>query len=283
MIDRIKWSKDLIDKAILEHRPYAIIVGLTTGGDSLVAFHVAKMLCTVDACFTCDTTIAAHETIKNCQDVCEKYKTKWICKAPPYGGLQENNNTYFELVRQHGFPGKTKTTHNWMYRYLKDHTVAKIVSSFKQGKRRPIIIISGARKHESVRRFGTSKDITVNKGTIWVNILNEWTDSDMQEFKTDNRIDDERSPISKIMGISGECFCGCFAQKNELMELKCASRDTYNKIVGIQKWLTENTKMKWGWEDSPPASWIQEQKGQLNMFSPEMLFCSTCMNNSVVS
>lgn len=279
--DKLQWSKELCEMVKIDFKPYAVLVGLTTGFDSNVALKLATMFFDVTAAFTCDTTIAAQETLNNCQKVAEDvYGLKYIRKAPPYAGLEENHNTYFEIVKQHGFPGSTKTAHNWMYRWLKDHTVNKIISTVRENKRnRPIVIVSGARRHESVRRMGTSRDITIQGNNIWLNICNEWTNSEVNAFATDFNLDRYRSPISKSIGVSGECFCGCFAQKNELKEIKIASPSTYDKIMHIQKWLTENTKMNWGWENSPPKSWKLEKYGQLPLFSTEMLMCSTCMNN----
>lgn len=281
--DKLLWTKELADRVKRDYDPYAVIVGLTTGFDSNVALKLATMFFDVTAAFTCNTSIAAIETLQNCEKVAKDvYGLKHICKAPPYGGKKENNNAYFEIVKQHGFPGKTPTAHGWMYRWLKDHTVGKIVSSIRQNKRnRNIVIISGARRHESVRRMGTSKDITAQGSNIWVNICNEWTNSEVNSFAMDNRLDDLRSPISKTIGISGECFCGCYSQKGELTEIKHASPSTYEKIMHIQKWLHENTNMKWDWESGPSKGFIKEKYGQLNMFSPQMIMCSTCMNNTL--
>lgn len=282
--EKLKWSKELCAKIVKDHKPYAVIVGLTTGFDSNVALKLATMFLNVDAAFTCNTTIAAVETLSNCEKVAKNvYGLKWICEPPPYNGIKQNKNTYFELVKKHGFPGKTKTAHNWMYRYLKDHTLNKIVTGIRKGKRnRPILIISGARKHESVRRMGTSKDVTVQGSNIWLNICNEWTNSEVHAFACDNNLDQYRSPISKSIGISGECFCGCFAGKGELNEIKFASPSTFEKLDSIQKWLNENTRMKWGYEESPPKSWTLEKHGQINMFDNQMIMCSTCMNNENV-
>lgn len=280
--EKLDWSKSLAERIKTDFQPYAVVVGLTTGFDSNVALKLATMFFNVDAAFTCDTTIAAPETLFNCQKVAnDVYGLKWICKAPPYNGISENHNTYFEVVKQHGFPGKTTTAHNWMYRWLKDHTVSKIISSIRKGKRnRPIVIISGARKYESVRRMGTSEDVTINGNNIWVNICNEWTNSEVHAFAEDNRLSKYRSPISKAIGMSGECFCGCFAGKGELNEIKIASPSTWQKLMNIQSWLTENTEFSWGYEESPPKKWILEKHGQTNMFSASnMIMCSTCMNN----
>lgn len=281
--DKLIWSKDLADRIKKDYNPYAVIVGLTTGFDSNVALKLATMFFDVTAAFTCDTTIAALETLKNCEKVAKDvYGLKYICKAPTYNGLKENQNTYFEVVKQHGFPGKTKTAHSWMYRWLKDHTVGSIISSIRQNKRnRPIVIISGARKYESVRRMGTSKDITVQGNNIWVNICNEWTNGEVHAFATDNNLDKYRSPISKSIGISGECFCGCFSSKGELNEVKIASPSTYEKITYIHKWLKENTDKDWDWESGPTDQYIREKYGQINMFTESnMIMCSTCMNNT---
>lgn len=282
--DKLKWTKDLSEKVKKDFDPYAVIVGLTTGFDSNVALKLATMFFNVDAAFTCDTTIAAPETLSNCEKVSkEVYGLKWICQQPPYDGNKQNPDTYFEIVKRHGFPGKTKTSHNWMYRWLKDHTVSAIISGIRQKKRnRNIVIISGARKHESVRRMGTSENITINGSNIWVNICNEWTNSEVHSFSEDYNLTRYRSPISKIMGMSGECFCGCYSTKGELNEIKFASPSTWEKLNYIDKWLKDNTKMEWGYEDGPSKAWILEKEGQLNMFTESnMLMCSTCMNNTV--
>ena len=283
--DKLNWSKELSERIKKDFDPYAVIVGLTTGFDSNVALKLATMFFNVDAAFTCDTTIAAPETLKNCQKVAnEVYGLKWICKKPSYNGIQENPNTYFEIVKQHGFPGKTKTAHNWMYRWLKDHTVSSIITDIRKRKRnRPIVIISGARKYESVRRMGTSQDVTINGNNIWVNICNEWTNEEVHAFAEDNDLTKLRSPISKAIGMSGECFCGCFAGKGELNEIKFASPSTWDKLDRIDKWLKSNTSMNWGYEQSPPKSWTLEKHGQINMFTESnMIMCSTCMNNTEV-
>ncbi|WP_421809045.1 phosphoadenosine phosphosulfate reductase family protein [Flagellimonas sp.] len=283
--DKLKWSETLAERIKKDYNPYAVIVGLTTGFDSNVALKLATMFFNVDAAFTCDTTIAAPETLANCERVAkEVYGLKWICKAPPYNGKRENHNTYFEVVKQHGFPGKTKTAHNWMYRWLKDHTVSRIISDIRKKKRnRPIIIVSGARKYESVRRMGTSQDVTVIGNNIWVNICNEWTNSEVHAFAEDNKLSKYRSPISQILGISGECFCGCFSQKGELSEIKFASPSAYEKLSFISKWLSDNTNYYWGWEEGPSKQWTLEKYGQINMFSESnLIMCSTCMNNTDV-
>lgn len=186
--DKLNWSKELADRVKKDYNPYAIIVGLTTGFDSIVALELSNRFFDLDAVFTCNTTISAPETLKQCEYVAKNvYGLNHICKTPPYNGKEEHSEVYFELVKQHGFPGKTKTAHSWMYRYLKDHTVSKILSSIRNKKRnRPIVVISGARKWESVRRFSTSKDISRNGNNIWVNICNEWSDSEVSAFAEEN-------------------------------------------------------------------------------------------------
>ena len=281
--EKLRWTKELAERVKRDYKPYAVIVGLTTGFDSNVALKLATMFFSVDAAFTCDTTIAAPETLRNCEKVTKDvYSLKWICRAPPYNGKAEDKDTYFKVIKQHGFQGKTLTAHSLIYRWLKDHTVSRIISSIRQNKRnRPIIIISGARKHESVRRMGTSQDISKNGNNIWVNICNEWTNSEVNAFAEDNGLSKYRSPISKGMGMSGECFCGCFNTKGEHNELKIFSPSTAEKITHIHNWLKENTNHDWDWESGPTKQYTLEKYGQMNMFSKSnMIMCSTCMNNT---
>lgn len=116
---------------------------------------------------------------------------------------------------------------------------------------------------------------------MWVNICNEWTNSEVNAFAMDHNLDKYRSPISKAIGVSGECFCGCYAQKGELTELKIASPSTYEKITSIHKWLRQNTDKDWDWESGPTRQYTLEKYGQVNMFTEsKMIMCSTCMNNS---
>lgn len=167
-----------------------------------------------------------------------------------------------------------------MFRWLKDHTINSIVSSIRNRQRnRPIVIISGARKYESKVRWGTSENITVIGNNIWVNICNQWTDDELAAFAIDFNLSKLRGPISNNMGISGDCFCGAYANKGDLIELKYESPTTYEKITNIQNWIFNNTNMRWTWEEGPQKRYIMEKHGQLNMFTPNMLFCSTCMNN----
>lgn len=284
--EKLRWSKELAERVIKDFNPYAVIVGYTGGTDSNIALKLATMFFKVDAAFTCNTTIGAIETLQNCEKVAkEVYGLKYISRMPPYGALEENPDTYFEVVKQHGFPGQTKTAHNWMYRWLKDHTVSRIVSSIRRRKRnRPIVIISGARRHESTRRMGTSEDITVIDNTIWVNICNDWTDSECYAFAEDWGIQKLRSPISLGMGISGECFCGSHGTEGEYKEMKFWSPSTYEKVNMITKVL-KSLGLNWEWWEGPSKEFTREKYGQLNMFSPEnmaspqMLMCSSCMNN----
>ena len=279
--DKLKWSKEIADRIIKDYNPFAILVAYTSGADSNVALKVATLFMPVSAAFTCDTTISAIETLRNCERVAsDVYGLKYITKFPPYAGLKENPNTYAEIVKRHGFPGSTDTAHAWMYRWLKDHTVSRIISSIRARRHnRPIVIVSGARRHESKRRWGTSEDITIQGNNIWLNIINDWTDQDCYEFTRDNDLDRYRSPISHAIGLSGDCFCGSFAQPGDLLELKIASPTTHEKIIGLQQWVLDNTTMQWTWEEGPSKYQIKEKHGQLNLFTPNMLLCSTCINN----
>lgn len=84
-----------------------------------------------------------------------------------------------------------------------------------------------------------------------------------------------------MIGVSGECFCGCFSQPGELQEIKIASPSTYEKIKGIHKWLKDNTDKDWDWENGPTKQYIMEKYGQLPFFTETgMAMCSTCLNNT---
>jgi len=94
--DKLLWSRELADHIKKDFNPYAVIVGYTSGFDSNVALKLATMFFKVDAAFTCDTTIAAKETLDNCKNVAEyAYKLRYIRKAPPYGGGRAKSQYIF--------------------------------------------------------------------------------------------------------------------------------------------------------------------------------------------
>lgn len=79
--DKLKWSKELADRVKKDFDHYAVIVGYTSGTDSNIVLKLATMFFDVTAAFTCNTTIAAIETLQNCERVAtEIYKLKYISK-----------------------------------------------------------------------------------------------------------------------------------------------------------------------------------------------------------
>lgn len=278
--EKLLWSEELARKVKLDFNPWAVLVGFTAGADSNIALKLASMFFPVTAVFTCNTTIASLDTLSSCESAARNYGHNYICRCPPYNGLAECNDTYEQLIKRHGFPGQTKTAHNWMYWYLKDHTVSRIVSSYRRRVRnRVVVIISGARQDESIRRMGTTQDITVKGSTVWVNLCNRWTASECHAFEAEYNLSSYRSHCSRTIGISGECWCGAFAPKGQLNELRFAAPDVYEKLSRLRSWLIANTQFNWDWDEGPPKK-RDMLKPPSPTFSPNALMCSTCINNS---
>lgn len=280
--EKLRWSRELAAKVVRDFDPWAVLVGFTSGGDSNIALKLASMFLPVTAVFTCNTTIASRETLQKCEEVANSYRLPYICRCPPYNGWKEHPHVYTELVKKHGFPGQTKTAHNWMYWYLKDHTISRIISQYRRRKKqRVVLIVSGARSDESVRRMSTTQDVTIKGSTVWLNICNAWTASECATFEATYDLKKNRSKCSTIMGISGECWCGSFAPQGQLEELRFVSPDTYYQIVEIRKWLLTNTSFYWNWDEGPP----KRKSSSIvlpALCSPGLIMCSTCINNKNV-
>lgn len=124
---------------------------------------------------------------------------------------------YETLVRKHGFPGPAQ--HSMMYRNLKERAVRMLSRNAKVLHRDRVILVSGVRQAESVKRLLLDSPVQRDGARVWVNPLFFWTTAERDGYMEARGI--ERNPISgKICGTSGDCLCGCNAEEGELADLE---------------------------------------------------------------
>jgi 3'-phosphoadenosine 5'-phosphosulfate sulfotransferase (PAPS reductase)/FAD synthetase len=105
------------------------------------------------------------------------------------------------------------------------------------------LLVTGARKYESVRRMGHTVEIRVGDAKsvgsnkpdplshrrVWVNPCFDWTVDEQREFMDSFRLD--RNPVKESpLGKSGECFCGCFNSPQDLEVVRVVCPDVAEKI-----------------------------------------------------
>ncbi len=261
----IEKSKEIIERAIVEHEPYAK-VGLFSGGtDSLLLMELLKELdIKLDFVIHVHTGTGLPQTLEFVREYCEDYNYIEASAGKAY----EN------YVLRKGFFGKGVDAHAYAYHILKAEHLRKALShNIRQRKRnRKIILFNGVRIEESDNRkynFG-SQEITSEGNNIWVNVIHWWTQSQRDKYIEGNNV--KRNPVSIELGRSGECMCGTMQGTLDRIAAKkfCPSWG---------KWLDDLEKavikkgFPWGWGENINKYHLMEREGQINMFQPMCVGC----------
>lgn len=179
----------------LDLKAWALLSG---GKDSVTLAHVLAAQGMLAGCVAFDTGIAVPDWRPFIERLCASQG--WPLHI--VGTLVR----YDDLVRKSGFPGPGQ--HSTYMNWLK----GRALRLFK--KRSPdALLASGVRRGESQRRFGTVREWGVMDGVpIWAPLV-EWTTEDVWTYVRAHDL--PRAPAYTTLGISGDCLCGAFAEKNE--------------------------------------------------------------------
>ena len=118
-------------------------------------------------------------------------------------------DAYENLVKKYGFPGAG--FHNIVMRILKYVVLREF--AFEPIRKEKCIIISGTRKFESARRNINTKAITRDGSFYFCSPFYAKTDEFVYKYLLENGL--KKTPIHDILGMSGECMCGCYAGVGE--------------------------------------------------------------------
>lgn len=219
-----------------------VVVGLFSGGcDSLVSTHVAAKLCEKYGydfvVGFIDTTIGLPETFEFVRKVCERYGWKFEILKSGYD--------YTELVKRWGFPG---LNYRWCMVWLK----LKALYNYTKKVRRPLFI-SGVRKDESRRRLrladeGKIKVFMKDHGAGFLNLILNWSEADVWDYIVNNDL--PINPVSEKLHFSGDCFCGAFSSKGEIMKLKEYFPHMFERLCKIEEDVNKIRRrrepLRWG-------------------------------------
>lgn len=267
----IENSREIVQRALLEHKPYAK-VGLFSGGnDSLLLLEVLKELnVELDYIIHVHTGTGLPQTLDFVRDHCTtNYDNKYLEASA--------GHAYENYVLRKGFFGKGVDAHAFAYHILKAEYLRKEISKhIRKGKRgRKILLFNGVRIEESDNRkynFG-KEEITIENGRpndIWVNVIHWWTGTQKDEYLNGNSV--QRSPVSIELGRSGECMCGTMQGA-----LDRAAAKKFCPAWG--KWLDDLEKaviekgFPWKWGENINKYHHMEMNGQINMFQPMCVGC----------
>lgn len=249
------------------------VFGLYSGGhDSFSACVVASLHPRFSGVVHINTGIGVQATREHVRNTSKEkswkileYKATENCKADGTPDPQ----IYEQLVMEYGFPGPFH--HNKMYNRLKERQLERLERDCgacmrSENNPRRVMFVTGCRSDESVRRMANTKEVDPDGRRVWVAAIHDWSKLDTTELIAHTR--STRNPVVDLIHKSGECLCGAYAQRGELHELGTwdLTRSAHNEIIRIQNKVMQ--KFPWGWEDAPPAEYLEEKRGQ--EFFPEM-------------
>lgn len=275
MDDRLERSKEIIDKAILDFKPYAIVMMFSGGHDSLAAYHTAKTLNVSITHFMHGITgTGIQETTDFARRIGKQSGLKYI--------EANAENKFDEYVLRKGFFGIGELAHKFAYHILKHQNFRTELSRhIRQRKRgRNILLINGGRYQESDRR-SRMKNIPIRQdehtsSNIWVNIINDWSSLERNEFIADY----ESNSVYDILHRSGECLCGTmqYPYQETRKEVSYWFPDWGKRIDTLEKKACDRG-FCWGWgEDMPEWAKAEYQRQkQIDNGQLWLPLCQSCM------
>lgn len=265
MVDLIKQSYAIINTAIIVYEPYAIVVAISGGDDSLTTYYLAKALgVKIDAILHINTRTGIPQTTQFVRELAEKDGIKYL--------EGDAGTTYENHVLNHGFFGRGFIAHTYTYRLLKSQYLRKELSKIRQHKRnRNILILSGARITESLNRAKNLDNSYRKDGAnIWVNLIHWWTKSDCMDFLADNKIC--RNPVSIELCRSGECMCGTMQSQQARLEASILFPEWGQWLDDLERRVM--LKFPWAWGENMPKKIVLTNQGNQSKFQP---MCSSCL------
>ena len=142
----IEQSKEIVNKAVVDYDPYAVLVAVSGGDDSLTAYHLTKYLgIPIDGILHINTQTGIEETTIFVRNLADKENVSYF--------EGDAGTAYDEYILRKGFFGRGLKAHSYAYHILKKTVITKVLATIRQRKRnRKILIINGARITESDNR-----------------------------------------------------------------------------------------------------------------------------------
>lgn len=244
-------------------------VALVSGGKaSAVAAHVAIEYGPAKAAVYLDTRTGLDENRQYIEELAETFG--WTLFTV------RTRESWVEDVKQYGMPGPGR--HGKMYNILKRRPLErlKVICQGETG------LWTGVYRKESKNRMGYVEPIDEGDRWTWVSPLHDWDPADFDRYVDAAGIPE--NPIWTELGRSGDCFCGAYASREELLDLEAAGYEYHAEFIrDVEAQIdTGDEKEIWGWAS---LSDVEQRAERMNRDSgqpslDEALLCSTCMDVS---
>lgn len=265
---------DLLSSAIEEHNPVAVYAMFSGGHDSLTATHVAAQHPRFTAAVHINTGIGIEKTREFVRETCKR--EGWPLKEYR---AEDCGQVYRDLVLEYGFPGSFH--HNKMYNRLKERALDTCIREAKTGFHDRVMLVTGCRTQESVRRMGHVEPIQRKGAKVWVAAIHDWSKGDCNDYITEQKL--PRNEVVDLLHMSGECLCGAYAHPGELKEIEMWFPEVAHEIHKLEREVWD-AGFPWRWETKTIPKWFMEsKKGQsfLCDMTVDPVMCQSCEKRNV--
>ena len=203
---------DLIEQAVSAYHPGAVFALFSGGHDSLTSTAIAAQHPAFTAAVHINTGIGIPATRDFVRDTCAEQDWPLIelHAAARYEDL---------VLQRGGFPSGPKS-HSSMYWHLKQKPLDGLIRRTKRRKGDNIVLVTGIRTSESVRRMGAGISVPIRRDDhcrVWVNPILDWSALDCGRYMAERGL--RRNPVVDVLHRSGECLCGALAREEEIHEI----------------------------------------------------------------
>jgi 3'-phosphoadenosine 5'-phosphosulfate sulfotransferase (PAPS reductase)/FAD synthetase len=243
-------------------------IALCSGGrDSVAATHYAMVNDHAEAVVFLDTG-TAPENESNAIAATVEWLREWCDVNDWPFRVVETPASYTEWVSEQGYPGPPL---HWIaYNKLKDRAIDK----YRKQTTGELHCWTGIRTAESDQRaeFDAEDDERGDGRWYWHRPLIDWGDDDVTEYLNEYGL--EPAPIVQQIGRSADCWCGCFGDRGELLDLEAAGFEAH------AEWLRSlETPRNCPREQSEWAGYNWDREDWAENDDLQMTLCSHCSRN----
>jgi 3'-phosphoadenosine 5'-phosphosulfate sulfotransferase (PAPS reductase)/FAD synthetase len=240
-------------------------IALCSGGrDSVAATHAAMTFGPAEEVVFLHTRTdppdaysAIDATIEWLQEWCTDHGWPFrIAEAP---------QQFAEITAEEGTPGPSR--HYLMYRRLKD----RAIDAVRKDVDGELHCWTGIRRRESDNRMAVAEPEGErgNGRWVWHSPLVNWPDDRVADYLA--RFDLTPAPVVAELGRSADCFCGCFGDRGELLDLAAAGFDEHAEYLNTLPTPESCPKEQQQW-----AGYNWEKHDWAAADDRQMTLCSSC-------
>jgi len=238
-------------------------IALVSGGmDSAVAAHVSVRWGPCDLLVYLDTGTGLDANREYVEEFADTLGVQlWTLRT---------QESFEERVNEDGFPGPAE--HGRMYRKLKERQIGRL-ATLSGGRRNKsdLHLWTGVRRQESKRRMSNVTPEQDGPRWTWHAPIHDWSKADCREYIAEFEI--PKNDLWDQLGRSGDCFCGCFGNPEEKIDLEAAGEtDHADWLRNLERSTdADDERGRWAWGALTDAEARAER-----IDSNQMTLCSTC-------